>query len=143
SDAGHMKCDTLQLTLSDNELGFDELYAQGGVRIKQQTEGGQRVISGDSATYNTAADVFSVEGREVVIDDTQNTIRCTRAEFHISENVYVIIGNLAQILHYPAGKNAKIYKQFNENLAKDGQDIQAMDIDDWLKSRKKEQDELE
>jgi len=101
--AGSMNADRVRVLLEEGGQGFKELIATGHIEIFQNSPSGKRKITGDRAGYYSAKDILWVEGSQVTIIDPENSIICTRAEFHIRDRRYLIEGNDAVSVHNLGG----------------------------------------
>lgn len=103
-EQGTMKCETLRILLHDKKQEIKELEALEDVVITQSVPNGNRTIKGDRAIYDGEVDLLTVEGKKVSIDDPQNSIECSRAQFSLAQDIYVIEGQLSQSVHFPDGR---------------------------------------
>lgn len=101
---GKLSADSVRITITNHVQGLYDLEANGNVVITHKMTGGERIVKGDKAGYQSSRDVLWVEGRKVIITDPMNSVTCTRAEFFLTERRYVIEGHDAKSIHYPLGK---------------------------------------
>lgn len=102
---GEITGKTLELIIDKKSQEINELNIEGNVKINQPIEGGMRYITGDRAIYRKKDDILSVEGTKVTINDPQNNVECSRAYFHIKDEVYIIEGLPSKTSYYPEGKS--------------------------------------